>query len=85
MPKPSDKVPKYNFHGMGHVYMDIDKYDKAITGAAWNLRHALWSNHGFKPNSCSGCAEIEKFLKENPEPTPAIESFERHFDDVQAY
>jgi hypothetical protein len=67
MPKPSDKVSKFNFNGMGHIYMNIDQYDKDMKAAAWYIRHALGSNHGFKPEACSGCAEVAQFLKDNPD------------------
>lgn len=84
MPKPSDKVPKYNFHGAGHVYMDIGKYDDAMKSAAWIVRHSLQRNHPYNPEGCGGCRLIQDFLLENPE-RETIESFEGHFDDVQAY
>jgi len=42
----------------------LQKMDK---DAAWMIRHALGSNHGYKPESCSGCSEVEKFLVERPE------------------
>jgi hypothetical protein len=67
MAKPSDKVAKFNFSGMGHVHMHIDDYDKAMKNAAWVVRHSLQRNHGYSPAGCGGCRLIEEFLIDNPE------------------
>lgn len=47
----------------GHSCTDSQTLNEALKDASQLMRHALYSNHGFKPESCSACENIEKFLK----------------------